>query len=83
MRRRSTRFRNHLGPGLVSLIAYLGQPEDDDDDDRPPQSETIICGAMRSGLLTAEEWSRRMCEYADLPVARPVRPAIDEAGSPR
>jgi hypothetical protein len=69
--------------GLVSLIAYLGQPEDDDDDDRPPQSETIICGATRSGLLTAHEWSRRMSEYADLLLARPMRSAVDEPGSPR
>jgi hypothetical protein len=51
--------------GLVSLIAYLGQPEDDDADDRPPQSETIICGAILSELITAEEWSRRISEYAN------------------
>ena len=51
--------------GFVSLIAYLGQPEDEDDDDRPLQSETIICGATRSGRITANEWSRRISDYAD------------------
>jgi hypothetical protein len=71
--------------GLVNLIAYVGQPEDDDDDDRPPQSETIISGAFRSGRISAEQWTRRLSKDAErlLKRGRSARPAVDEAGSPR